>query len=299
VILIEITTIGAIIYFQLIPKLTTPIQEKPQDVQNLQLTEQSKKVDVDVEVKGRVIDYADGDVWVNGVIEFRDTKIIIKTQDGKTLTIIVPKATDEKRKCPFPHSPEIYDEIEVRGTETATDTLSCESPDHYIRIIEPTKSITLKSFTDSIGKEKFVVMDVKLKEGGNEDYYWWDSIYISLKRDETVNAVKIAEVGASSISKSPYISTSAGIKYLIIAKYGPGDSQDFILVDENGKSIKIDYSKMGLGTRIPGMYGLQFGDWVGNTTNFTIKAVSGNGHSYEATFDATTGKQVGETKQTD
>jgi len=54
---------------------------------------------------------------------------------------------------------------------------------------------------------------------------------------------------------------------------------------------------MGLGTQIPGMYGLSFGKWIDNSTNFTIKAVSGNDHSYEAVFDASTGKQVGDTKE--
>lgn len=207
------------------------------------------------------------------------------------------------------------DKVEIYGMNYGTTIQICAFQKYYIKLLEksslplvtpsPTadiqkkpidsKPMILKSFTDSKGKEKFVVLDFNKETIGND----YNNIYISLKKDDTAHAIKIVNVQGSSLDKSPFISTNSGVKYLIIAQYGPGDGQQFTLVDENGKNIGIGLQTMGLGTKIPGMYGLQFGKWIGDTTEFTITAISGNGHSYEATFDAPTGKQVGETKQTD
>ena len=279
-------------YWQFALKSKTTVQDKLQEANVKQVT---GKDEVEVTTTGRVVDVTGGPTWVGEELDFRDTKVTIKTQEKKLLTVIIPGAKDKTRKCPNDNSPEIYTEIEVKGTETEKDVITCQLPQHYIKFITPTKPITLKSFTDSIGKEKYVVMDIKKEPIGS----YWDSIYIGTKEDQIEGSIKIAEVGASSIAGSPYISTNVGMKYLLIAKYGPGDGQDFVLSDENGRNIKIDFSNMGLGTTIPGMYGLHFVRWEDNTTKFIINAVSGNGHTYEATFDAISGKQIGETKVTE
>ena len=151
---------------------------------------------------------------------------------------------------------------------------------------------TLAQFKDSSGQTKYIVSG----DLGYVDSAYVNIIYLSENETDISAAIKVKDIKGWDIRQKPIISNNQGKKYLLIW-LGAADAQEFILSDENGNLTEIDFSKMGLGTTIPGMYGLKQGNWVGNTIQFTIIAVSGNGHSYEATFNAGSGKQLGETKQ--
>ncbi|OGY21640.1 MAG: hypothetical protein A2126_03215 [Candidatus Woykebacteria bacterium GWB1_45_5] len=169
------------------------------------------------------------------------------------------------------------------------------------------QSLILKqvSFTNSQGKsKKFIIYKIA---GETSDYPWPKAdTYIVDEYLSKNTAVKISQLSSPTYNLGEtlsvgevliYVSAGPGKKFIIITtKIAEGFAA--FLLDEDGREIKIDFSKMGLGTKIPGMYNLSFGQWVGNSTQFTITAVSGNNHSYEATFEATTGKQVGETRET-
>jgi len=160
------------------------------------------------------------------------------------------------------------------------------------------KSAVLQSFNDSFGKTKYVLY--KIAEENSDTYYSYD-IYLSSQSLLSDEAIKLFS-GVQNIDGVPFItsnkdniSSKSGKKYLIF-DHTVGDNTEFWLFSEDGKNIKVDLSKMGLGTTIPGMYSLNFSEWIPNSTNFKIKAISANDKKYEAIFDAETGLQVGETK---
>lgn len=152
----------------------------------------------------------------------------------------------------------------------------------------------LKTFTTSKGTTKYIVL-VNVPDETIPDF---SQQYVYLSNTETKNsqAIKLTGVTAADLRDSPFIANNSGVKYFILEPIA-GDGINISLWDENGKEIKIDYSKMGLGTIIQPQYGAGFKEWVGNTTNFIIKAIDPYGKVYEATFSATTGKQIGETKK--
>lgn len=156
------------------------------------------------------------------------------------------------------------------------------------------KSSVLQTFIDSLGKTKYVLYKI-----ADDDASYSYNIYLSSQSSLSNEAIKLF-TGVQNIDGVPFVtsnkdnvSSQSGKKYLIFDHMA--GTTEFWLFDENGNNIKVDLSKMGLGTTIPGMYGLKFGAWIPNTTNFKIKAISANGKNYEATFDATTGFQIGDT----
>lgn len=159
----------------------------------------------------------------------------------------------------------------------------------------------ITSFVNSKGKTQYIALrwQDEVVDGVIPPPYY----YLSNSPAKNDEAIKLSEAHYSYTVQDkdihgPFISTNSGLKYIFL-EGGAGDGSWFYLVDETGRKIgKLDTSKMGLGTKIPGQYGLTFLRWIDGSTNFIIKAVSGDGTEYEATFDATTGKQVGETRQT-
>lgn len=158
-----------------------------------------------------------------------------------------------------------------------------EEKDQILSTLRFTEGV-LKTFTGSDGVTRQIIKTHPEEENEFVINFWLDDKLIS-----TTDLDGISEV---------FVSENMGPKYILIKISGWSHTGDFVLVTEDGEEIKIDFSKMGLGTTIPGQHGLHFGNWVGSTTNFTIKAISANGNEYETTFDAITGKQVGETKIT-
>lgn len=159
------------------------------------------------------------------------------------------------------------------------------------------KSSVLQTFTDSLGKTKYVLY--KIADENSDVYYSYD-IYLSSQSSLSNEAVKLF-TGVQNVDGVPFItstkdnvSSNSGKKYLIF-DHTAGDSTEFWLFSEDGKNIKVDLSKMGLSTTIIGMYSLKFSNWIPNTTQFKILAVTGNDVVYEATFDAITGFQIGAT----
>ena len=154
---------------------------------------------------------------------------------------------------------------------------------------------TLESFTGSNGKLKYVLLEEKAdKESGMNKA----TIYLSSSKTDIKNAIELIDLGFVQGIRDSGISKNEGVKYILIQIDAPAEGLDYPYVfDENGKEILADLSKFGLGTKIPGMYGLSSAKWKGTLAIFTIQAISANGYTYEGDFDATTGKQIGETRQ--
>jgi hypothetical protein len=142
----------------------------------------------------------------------------------------------------------------------------------------------ITSFVDSAGATRRIFsQEESIRSNLPITHLWLDNTLL--------DSIELSEV------TSPAISNNQGAKYLIFELLSVS-GQDFLLIDEAGTKIEVDLSQMGLGTTIEPQYGLRFGNWIGATTTFTIEASSANGNDYEATFDAMTGKQIGETRQT-
>lgn len=157
---------------------------------------------------------------------------------------------------------------------------------------------TLTTFADSSGKTKYVLASTEEQKITETTTEHINNAYLSYSEQPGSPAIKIPNTSGVE-SYDAKASANPGLKYIIIIKLGiTSTPPPFLIADENGKTTDINFSKMGLGTTIPGQYGLRFGKWVGDTRTFTLNAISGDGSEYEATFDATTGKQIGETKQT-
>ncbi|MEK7523327.1 MAG: hypothetical protein AAB569_07085 [Patescibacteria group bacterium] len=162
------------------------------------------------------------------------------------------------------------------------------------KINQEVKSSVLQTFIDSLGKTKYVLYKI-----ADDDASYSYNIYLSSQSSLSNEAIKLF-TGVQNIDGVPFVtsnkdnvSSQSGKKYLIFDHMA--GTTEFWLFDENGNNIKVDLSKMGLGTTIPGMYGLKFGAWIPNTTKFKIIALSSNDKTYEATFDAITGFQIGDT----
>lgn len=188
-----------------------------------------------------------------------------------------------------------YQNMQLKKQLVSLQTIATSTPTPIVN--QEVKSSVLQTFTDSLGKTKYVLY--KIADENSDAYYSYD-IYLASQSSLSDEAIKLF-TGVNNIGGIPLISSNkdnvssnSGKKYLMF-DHTVGDNTEFWLFSEDGKNIKVDFSKMGLGTTIPGMYSLGFNNWISNTTKFKIIALTGNDKTYEATFDATTGFQIGDT----
>ncbi len=146
----------------------------------------------------------------------------------------------------------------------------------------------LKSFTSSQGELKYVVVIT--------DSDVTNRLYFSSDPNKNKNAQFISKISQAWHEDSPSVSNNSSKKYLYFTS-AMGEGVEYLIFDEDGNIIPLDLSTVGLGTVIKPQYGISFREWVGDSNNFIVDIGNANGEKYEAIFDATTGKQIGKTRQ--
>lgn len=161
-------------------------------------------------------------------------------------------------------------------------------------------SSVISSFLDSKGNKKYLISDLKGPDNNTGEYI--HNILLSDNPSNQSGVIKLLNIGSSELGKSPFISENTGTKYIIMELIGPGDGQEIAIFDESGRSITLNLYKdshqtLGLGSKIKGQYYLSFRQWQDKTTIFYVDITSGEDSKYTATFNASTGKLVGEVQK--
>lgn len=171
---------------------------------------------------------------------------------------------------------------------------STDQPQTSITTSPPNnKSKTLRTFVDSKGATRHILLEAADPDPNTGEFI--ANIYLGNSESYT-GAKKITNVGSSDLGQSPFISKNQGTKYIVIEKLGPGDGQEIVIFDENGKLVteslyEDNYKAMGVGTTIQGQIGLHFKDFLPGTSDITVEILSATGDlDYLATFNASTGK---------
>jgi len=165
------------------------------------------------------------------------------------------------------------------------------------RFIDSSKPETFNSerimkivpFTDSNSSKKNLVLtfDESFIEGRN--------LYLANENMEEQTAEKILNIGFADHGDSPFVSSSEGEKYIVIESIGPGDTQNLIILSEEGNVI-ANTADIGLYPELSG-YLVSFIQWESANT-FSAKAFPyGQGPGripFELLIDAKTGEMFSE-----
>lgn len=136
-----------------------------------------------------------------------------------------------------------------------------------------------------------IVIIIALVIGG---YFVYNNIAKNIKTQKEIESSQTPsrDPYTSDLPNKQVISSPDGL--YIVTEEKMGDYNTISIQDKQGNIIVKDLvasneKEMGLGTKIPGQYGVSFGGWsIGN--NFTLLVKSANGKEYEFQVDAKTGK---------
>jgi len=135
------------------------------------------------------------------------------------------KQTDDAEEISAVEQPEVASEA-VLSEESLVD-VDASNPETF----NTERVMKIVPFTDSSYSKKNLVLTF------DETYVTGRNLYLA---DENINeqtATKVLNIGFAVEGESPFVSPSEGKKYIVVERSGPGDTQNLIMLSEDGSVI--------------------------------------------------------------